>query len=98
VQFRAIEAASGLREPHFLQVVREHGEVPPLVAAELEQPTLQSLFLALLAAAGVEPEALYTAPGRRRTSCSPSSCSSTISSSRGGASATSSSSSASSAR
>ena len=63
VQFRAIEAASGLREPHFLQVVREHGEVPPLVAAELEQPTLQSLFLALLGAAGVEPEALYTGPG-----------------------------------
>jgi tryptophan 2,3-dioxygenase len=63
VQFRAIEAASGLREPHFLQVVREHGEVPPLVAAELEKPTLQSLFLALLDAGGIEPEALYTGPG-----------------------------------
>jgi tryptophan 2,3-dioxygenase len=27
VQFRAIEAASGLRDPHFVQVLREHGEV-----------------------------------------------------------------------
>jgi tryptophan 2,3-dioxygenase len=31
VQFRAIEAASGLREPHFMHVLQEHGEIPPLV-------------------------------------------------------------------
>jgi tryptophan 2,3-dioxygenase len=63
IQFRAIEAASGLRDPHFVQVLREHGEVPALVQAELDRPTLQELFLELLAHAGVAPEALYTGPG-----------------------------------
>lgn len=63
VQFRAIEAASGLRDPHFLQALREHGEVPAIVQAELDEPALQDLFLALLADAGVAPEELYTGPG-----------------------------------
>jgi tryptophan 2,3-dioxygenase len=63
VQFRAIEAASGLRESHFLAALREHGEIPPLVAQWLEQPTLQELFLALLARDGVAPEDLYLGPG-----------------------------------
>jgi tryptophan 2,3-dioxygenase len=63
VQFRAIEAASGLRDPHFLQVLREHGEVPALVQAELDKPALQDLFLALLEQSGVAPEELYTGPG-----------------------------------
>ena len=63
VQFRAIEAASGLRDPHFLNVLREHGEIPALVQAELDRPALQDLFLGLLAHAGVAPEALYTGPG-----------------------------------
>ena len=63
VQFRAIEAASGLRDPHFLQALREHGEVPALVQAELDQPPLQELFLGLLAHRGVQPEELYTGPG-----------------------------------
>jgi tryptophan 2,3-dioxygenase len=63
VQFRAIEAASGLREPHFLAVLREHGEVPPMVAEQLARPTLQELFLAMLADAGVTPEDLYVGPG-----------------------------------
>jgi tryptophan 2,3-dioxygenase len=63
VQFRAIEAASGLRDPHFVQVLREHGEVPALVQAELDKPALQELFLGLLAHAGVQPEELYTGPG-----------------------------------
>lgn len=62
-QFRAIEAASGLRDDHFLQTVYEHGEAPPAVAKALARPTLQSLFLALLAADGTSPEALYTGPG-----------------------------------
>ena len=60
VQFRAIEAASGLREPHFMQVLREHGEIPPLVRQALARPTLQDLFLALLRAENVELEVLYT--------------------------------------
>lgn len=60
VQFRAIEAASGLREPHFMQVIQEHGPVPAVVQRALERPTLQSLFLDLLAEEGIELEALYT--------------------------------------
>jgi tryptophan 2,3-dioxygenase len=60
VQFRAIEATSGLREPHFMQVLREHGPIPPVIERALARPTLQELFLALLAAEGVELEALYT--------------------------------------
>lgn len=60
VQFRAIEAVSGLRGPHFLQVLQEHGPVPPVVERALQQPPLQDLFLAMLATAGVELEALYT--------------------------------------
>jgi tryptophan 2,3-dioxygenase len=63
VQFRAIEAASGLRDPHFLQVLRDHGDVPALVQEELDQPALQDLFLGLLRDAGVAPEELYTGPG-----------------------------------
>ena len=33
VQFRAIEAASGLRDEHFMQVLEEHGEIPDIVRA-----------------------------------------------------------------
>lgn len=65
VQFRAIEAASGLREPHFMHVLREHGDIPPLVARALARPTLQELYLKLLAAQHVELETLYT--GERPT-------------------------------
>lgn len=60
VQFRAIEAASGLREPHFMQVLQEHGPIPAVIQRALDRPTLQELFLALLAAQGLELEALYT--------------------------------------
>lgn len=59
VQFRAIEAASGLREPYFLHAVAEHGEVPPIVQRALARPTLQELFLALVQSRGVELETLY---------------------------------------
>jgi tryptophan 2,3-dioxygenase len=62
VQFRAIEAASGLREPQFMEVVAEHGEIPPLVQRALSRPTLQELFLALLASQQVELESLFTGP------------------------------------
>ncbi len=60
VQFRAIEAASGLREPHFMHVLQEHGPVPPLVQRCLERPTLQELFLSLLEQDGITLEKLYT--------------------------------------
>jgi tryptophan 2,3-dioxygenase len=65
VQFRAIEAASGLREPHFMQVLGEHGDIPPLVQRALDRPTLQELFLDLLRNQGLELEALYV--GERPT-------------------------------
>jgi tryptophan 2,3-dioxygenase len=59
VQFRAIEAASGLREPHFMQVVQEHGTIPEIVQRALARPTLQDLFLELLAAQNMQLETLY---------------------------------------
>lgn len=65
VQFRAIEAASGLREPHFLQVLREHGPIPPVIEQALARPTLQELYMNLLRAKGVALEALYV--GERPT-------------------------------
>jgi tryptophan 2,3-dioxygenase len=59
IQFRAIEAASGLREPHFLQVLQEHGAIPDIVQRALSRPPLQDLFLDLLTKQNVELEALY---------------------------------------
>lgn len=60
VQFRAIEATSGLREPHFMQVLQEHGPIPDVVQRALSRPPLQDLFLDLLRAKHIELEALYT--------------------------------------
>ena len=65
VQFRAIEAVSGLREPHFINVLQEHGDIPPLVKDALSRPTLQELFLALVHEQRATLEQLYT--GRRPT-------------------------------
>ena len=59
VQFRAIEAASGLREQHFMNVLEEHGPIPDVVRTALSRPPLQDLYLNLLAAQGVALEALY---------------------------------------
>ncbi len=59
VQFRAIEAASGLREQHFMNVLEEHGPIPEIVRRSLSRPPLQELYLDLLRATGVELEALY---------------------------------------
>jgi tryptophan 2,3-dioxygenase len=59
IQFRAIEAASGLREPHFMNVLQEHGDIPDVVKRALARPTLQDLFMELLRVQGVELEALY---------------------------------------
>ena len=63
VQFRAIEAASGLRDPHFMRALEEHGDIPPLVQRCLSRPTLQDLFLRLLEFTGTTLEALYVGPG-----------------------------------
>jgi tryptophan 2,3-dioxygenase len=62
-QFRAIEAASGLRDEHFTRVLEEHGEIPEIVARALERPTLQDLFLGLLESSNVTLEDLYLGPG-----------------------------------
>jgi tryptophan 2,3-dioxygenase len=63
VQFRAIEAASGLRDPHFMRALEEHGDVPELVRRSLARPTLQDLFLRLVDAGGTTLEDLYLGPG-----------------------------------
>jgi tryptophan 2,3-dioxygenase len=63
VQFRAIEAASGLRDTHFMHALEEHGEVPAVVQRYLARPTLQDLFLGLLEATGATLDALYLGPG-----------------------------------
>ncbi len=62
-QFRAIEAASGLREPHFLHAISEHGEPPEIVREWLARPTLQALFDGMVSEAGTTYEELYTGPG-----------------------------------
>ena len=61
-QFRAIEATSGLRDPHFMAALKEHGELPAAVQRALARPTLQALFLDLLARHKVSLEQLYTEP------------------------------------
>jgi tryptophan 2,3-dioxygenase len=62
-QFRAIEAASGLRDQHFMRALEEHGEIPERVRVALSRPTLQDLFLRLLDSSGVKLEDLYLGPG-----------------------------------
>ncbi|HEY6090231.1 MAG TPA: tryptophan 2,3-dioxygenase family protein, partial [Gemmatimonadaceae bacterium] len=39
VQFRAIEAISGMRGEHFLQVLKQHGEIAQQVKEALSKPT-----------------------------------------------------------
>lgn len=63
IQFRAIEAASGLRGEHFMRALEEHGDIPAVVQRALSRPTLQELFLELLDAEGVKLEDLYLGPG-----------------------------------
>ena len=62
-QFRAIEALTGRRDEHFVHVVSEHGAPPAIVQRALQGPTLEALFLDLLAAEETTIEELYTGPG-----------------------------------
>lgn len=62
-QFRAIEAASGLRDEHFMKMLEERGPLPDEVQRALSRPTLQELFLALLDAKKITIEDLYLGPG-----------------------------------
>ena len=61
-QFRAIEALSGLRDPHFMAAITEHGDPPAIVQHALAQPTLQELFDELVAHEDTTLEALYMGP------------------------------------
>lgn len=63
VQFRAIEAASGLRHHHFMHALEEEGPVSDAIRRALDRPTLQDLFLGLLDSVGVKIEDLYLGPG-----------------------------------
>ena len=63
IQFRAIEAASGLRDEVFMRLIGDPDEVPEIVAKALERPTLQDLFLGLLEHSNVKLEDLYLGPG-----------------------------------
>lgn len=65
VQFRAIEAMSGMRDGHFLQVLKQHGQVAPLVKRALTKPTLQQLFDDLVTAHNVTIEQIYAEPNQR---------------------------------
>lgn len=62
VQFRALEAASGLRDAHFMRAIEEHGPVAEPIRRALARPTLQQLFDRLLEREGTTLEALYTGP------------------------------------
>src|SRR5690606_4358423 len=59
-QFRAIEAASGLRDEHFIRVVSEHGAPPAQVQEWLARDTLQDLFVRLVERRGTTLDELYT--------------------------------------
>jgi tryptophan 2,3-dioxygenase len=65
VQFRAIEAMSGMRDEHFLQVLKQHGEIDPVVKQALARPTLQQLFDDLLEAHSVTLEQVYAETNQR---------------------------------
>lgn len=59
-QFRAIEAMSGLRDPHFIQVLEEHGGIPELVKRALALPSLQEQFNKVLEMQQATVEQIYT--------------------------------------
>jgi tryptophan 2,3-dioxygenase len=63
VQFRAIEAASGLRDAGFVRLVGVRGKIPPLVQKWLDRPPLQELFLDFLKKEGTSLDQLYLGPG-----------------------------------
>ncbi len=58
-QFRALELASGFRDPHFLEMLKAQAPLPAIVTRALARPTLQELFDGLLEAHGVTLDALY---------------------------------------
>ena len=65
VQFRAIEASSGLRDPHFMQVLEQHGPIPERVQEALSKPPLQEQFNKVLEHHGVTLAEVYTSDDQR---------------------------------
>jgi tryptophan 2,3-dioxygenase len=63
VQFRAIEAASGLRDPDFVKMLGSQGTIPAMVQRWLDRPALQDLFFEYLKNEGTTLEQLYLGPG-----------------------------------
>jgi tryptophan 2,3-dioxygenase len=62
-QFRAIEAASGLREDWFIKLLKDQGNVPAEVQKWLDRPSLQEMFLQFLEKEGTTLEQCYLGPG-----------------------------------
>jgi tryptophan 2,3-dioxygenase len=65
VQFRAIEAKSGMRDEQFVRVLKQHGDIPELVKESLAKPTLQQLYDDLLVAHNVTLEQVYSESHQR---------------------------------
>ena len=65
VQFRAIEAKSGMRGEQFVRVLEQHGDIPAQVKNALEKPTLQQLYDDLLVAHNVTLEQVYSESHQR---------------------------------
>ncbi|MCX5755938.1 MAG: tryptophan 2,3-dioxygenase family protein [Gemmatimonadetes bacterium] len=62
-QFRLIGALSGMRDDHFVGVLKAAGTIPGPLQAALEMPRLEDLFHELAADRGKTLESLYTGPG-----------------------------------
>ena len=63
VQFRAIEAASGLREDWFVKMLTDQGKIPRAIQKWLDRPSLQEMFLQFLEKEGTTLEQCYLGPG-----------------------------------
>jgi tryptophan 2,3-dioxygenase len=63
LQFRTLEAASGLRDEAFMQALNERGPIPEPISKAIARPTLQSLFVNLVRNEGLTLDELYTGPG-----------------------------------
>ena len=63
VQFRAIEAASGLREDWFVKLLHDQGPIHPDIKRWLDGPSLQDMFLEFLKDEKTSLEDCYLGPG-----------------------------------
>ena len=63
VQFRAVEAAAGMRDPDFVKMLESQGPIAPTIARWLDRPPLQQMFLDYLGKEGMTLEELYLGAG-----------------------------------